>query len=36
LCHDIYSARLYNHCFSDGEYALHDGRLGPSVPRAVG
>ena len=35
LCHDIYSACLCNQCFSDGLYPLHDGRLSPSVPRAV-
>jgi len=26
----------YLFCFSDGWYPLHDGRLSPSVPRAVG
>jgi len=30
------AAQLYNHCFSDGSYTLHDRRPNPSVPYAIG
>ena len=35
LCHDVYSARRYNHCFSNHQYLQHDGRSSSREPPAV-